>query len=161
MNHVDFLFPQGISCPFTESLCCRTAGTWQRTALNKHSFLLPLKLFVFSEHQRAWPFWRCISTNGVFCETQHSYFFICQNNMIYAIELYARDSKESSYKRESPSCETGFNLVPGGNQTRFSAVVQTSQHLTGQQCCSWLLINIPVSSIWSFSVHNVRKLQKV
>lgn len=36
MSHSDFLFPRDISCPLTELLFCRTAGTWQRTDLNKH-----------------------------------------------------------------------------------------------------------------------------
>lgn len=76
------------------------------------------------------------------------------------MELYARDSKGIRYKCESPSCETGFNLISDGNHTMLSAAVQTSRHPTGQQCCTSLLNHICISSICSLSVYKVRKLQK-
>lgn len=60
VNHLDFLFPQSISCPATESLFSRTAGTSQTTDSKKHYLLLPSKLFVSLEHWRALSFWRCI-----------------------------------------------------------------------------------------------------
>lgn len=63
------------------------------------------------------------------------------------MELYARDSKDTSYKCELPSCKTGFNLIAGGSHTVLSTAVHTSQHLIGPPRRTFLLTNTCVSSI--------------
>lgn len=131
------------SCPSTELLSRRTAGTSQRTDSNR---CLQSCLHLQSSRGHS-PSGCALYTSRLFCQIQHSHVFICQNNMTYAMELYARDSKDIRYKCEPRSCKTGFNLIAGGSHTVLSTAVHASQRLTGPPCCAFLLTNICISSI--------------
>lgn len=49
--------------------CRRPAGTWQRTDLNKHCFLLPSMVFVFCSIEGHYPFEGALCTSKFFSST--------------------------------------------------------------------------------------------